>query len=41
MLKYIAKRLISMVPVLIGVTFLVFAIMHFTPGDPATLLLGE
>ncbi len=41
MLKYIAKRLISMVPVLVGVTFIVFAIMHFTPGDPATLLLGE
>jgi len=30
-----------MVPVIIGVTFVVFAIMHFTPGDPATLLLGE
>ena len=41
MLKYIVKRLISMVPVIIGVTFVVFAIMHFTPGDPATLLLGE
>jgi len=40
-LKYIVKRLISMVPVIIGVTFVVFAIMHFTPGDPATLLLGE
>ncbi len=41
MFRYIAKRLISMVPVLIGVTFVVFAIMYFTPGDPATLLLGE
>lgn len=41
MLKYIVKRLISLIPVLIGVTFIVFAIMFFTPGDPASLILGE
>lgn len=41
MFKYIIKRLASLIPVLIGVTFIVFAIMFFTPGDPASLILGE
>ncbi len=40
-LKYILKRLIALIPVLIGVTFIVFAIMYFTPGDPARLLLPQ
>lgn len=39
--KYILKRLLGLIPVLIGVTLLVFTIMYFTPGDPATLMLGE
>lgn len=30
-----------MIPVLLGVSLLVFAIMSFTPGDPAQLILGE
>ncbi len=33
MLKYIAKRLLLMIPVLIGVSFLVFAILDLAPGD--------
>lgn len=41
MLLYIIKRFLSMIPVFIGVTFIVFFIMFFTPGDPASLLLGE
>lgn len=41
MFKYIVKRFISLIPVLIGVTFIVFSIMYFTPGDPASLMLGE
>lgn len=41
MFKYIVKRLLSLIPVLVGVTFIVFAIMFFTPGDPASLILGE
>lgn len=41
MFRYIIKRLLSLIPVLIGVTFIVFAIMFFTPGDPASLILGE
>ena len=39
--KYILKRLLLLIPVLLGVSFLVFSIMSFTPGDPAQLILGE
>lgn len=41
MYKYIIKRLISIIPVLIGITFLVFMIMSFSPGDPAQIMLGD
>ena len=40
MIKYIVKRLLLMIPVLIGVSFMVFTIMYFTPGDPASIILG-
>jgi peptide/nickel transport system permease protein len=41
MLKYIVKRLLLLVPVLLGVTFIVFFIMNLTPGDPAAIILGD
>ena len=41
MYKYVLKRLILLIPVLLGVSLLVFAIMYLTPGDPAQLILGE
>ena len=41
MLKYIAKRLVSMIPVILGVTLIVFCIMSLAPGDPARSILGE
>ncbi|MBQ1312695.1 MAG: ABC transporter permease [Blautia sp.] len=41
MYRYILKRLLLMIPVLIGVTILIFTIMYFTPGDPATQILGS
>ena len=41
MAKYIAKRLICMIPVILGVTLLVFFIMNLAPGDPAQIILGE
>jgi len=41
MLKYILKRLILMVPVMLGVATIVFTLMYITPGDPAQLILGE
>jgi len=39
--RYIIKRLLMLIPVIIGVTFLVFMIMSFSPGDPAQILLGD
>ena len=38
--KYILKRLLIMIPVVLGVTILIFTIMYFTPGDPASIILG-
>ncbi len=40
MLHYIMKRLLIMIPIIIGITLIVFAILNYTPGDPATLILG-
>jgi len=40
MLKYTIKRLLALIPVLIGVSILVFLILHLTPGDPALIMLG-
>ena len=41
MSRYILKRLLMMIPVVIGVIVLVFTIMYLTPGDPAEIMLGE
>jgi len=41
MLKYIAKRLAAMIPVILGVTLIVYLIMSLAPGDPARTILGE
>ncbi|QTH40440.1 ABC transporter permease [Cohnella sp. LGH] len=40
MLAYIAKRLLSLIPVLFVVTVAIFLIIHLTPGDPAAAMLG-
>ena len=40
-LKYIARRLIGAIPVLFGLSILVFAIVHLIPGDPVKSLLGQ
>lgn len=40
MAVYILRRLISAIPVLLGVSFLVFAVGKITPGDPARIILG-
>ena len=40
MTKYVAKRLLYMIPVLLGVAFLVFSILSMTPGDPGSIILG-
>lgn len=41
MLRYIAKRILLMIPVLLGISFLIFTLMYFTPGDPAQMLVGD
>ena len=41
MWKFIAKRLVSMIPVLLGVTLIIYLIMSMAPGDPAKVILGE
>ena len=41
MYKYILKRLLMMIPVLLGVTFIVFFILNLSPGDPAAMILGD
>ena len=41
MWKYILKRLLMMIPVLLDVLFLVFMLNEMSPGDPATQLVGE
>lgn len=40
MVRYIIKRLLWMIPVVLGVMILIFSIMHFVPGDPAVIILG-
>ncbi len=40
MLAYVAKRLLSLIPVLFVVTVAIFLIIHLTPGDPAAAMLG-
>ena len=41
MAKYIIRRLIAMIPVVMGITFLVFMIMQLAPGDPVRMILGD
>lgn len=41
MLRYILKRLFLMIPVLLGISFILFSILNLTPGDPARAMLGE
>ncbi|WP_324716473.1 ABC transporter permease [Carboxydochorda subterranea] len=37
---YVLKRLVAVVPVLVGITVVVFLTMHLSPGDPALIMLG-
>jgi ABC-type dipeptide/oligopeptide/nickel transport system permease component len=41
MLRYLVRRLLLTLPVLLGVATLVFALIHLVPGDPAQSMLGE
>ena len=41
MARYALKRILAMIPVLIGISFVIFTLLYFTPGDPAQMLLGD
>lgn len=41
MSRYILKRLVMLIPVLIGVTFMVYFILSLSPGDTAAIIAGE
>ena len=41
MSKYILKRILISIPVLIGVIFIIFIMLNVVPGDPITLMMGE
>lgn len=41
MLSYTVRRLLMLIPVLLGMSLIVFAIIHAIPGDPALTILGE
>ena len=40
MLKYIFRRLLMMIPVVLGVSLVVFTLLYITPGNPAQMILG-
>jgi peptide/nickel transport system permease protein len=39
--RFVTQRLLQLIPVLIGVSFIVFLTMHLTPGDPIEHMLGQ
>ncbi len=41
MSRYIVKRFLTIVPVLVGISIIVFGFIHLIPGDPAVTMLGE
>jgi peptide/nickel transport system permease protein len=40
MVKYVARRLLLVIPILLGVTVIVSSLLYLTPGDPASVILG-
>lgn len=41
MLKYVLKRLLLLIPVVLGITFIIFVVLNLAPGDPAVQILGQ
>jgi len=41
MLRYIAKRVLAVIPVLLGISLITFLLIHFIPGDPVRIMLGK
>ena len=40
MTRYILKRILLVIPVLVGISLIIFTMLYFTPGDPAQQMLG-
>ena len=40
MLRYIARRLLAAVPIIVGITFFVFLIINLAPGDPVSMMIN-
>jgi len=40
-LKYVIRRIIISIPIIIGITLIVFSILHLAPGDPVKIMLGQ
>jgi ABC-type dipeptide/oligopeptide/nickel transport system permease component len=40
-IRYLTRRLLLTIPVILGVATLVFSLIHLVPGDPAQVMLGE
>lgn len=41
MFHYVARRLLHLIPVLLGISFLVFLLVHLVPGDPVRVMLAD
>lgn len=41
MIRYLIRRILAVIPVALGVTFILFSLLYVTPGDPARLVLGQ
>ena len=41
MTRFVIHRLLALIPLLIGVSFIVFMMLQLVPGDPVMMMLGE
>ena len=41
MKRYVVRRLLLLIPVLGGVSVIIFMVLHLSPGDPAEIMLGS
>ena len=41
MLRFVIRRVLQLVPVLFGLSIILFAFVHFLPGDPCRSILGQ
>ena len=40
MYKYVLKRILFLIPTILGVALIIYAVMNITPGDPGRIILG-